>query len=37
MLEGKRVNLRVMEKEDVPLLVEWYNNLEFQGEFFPVL
>ena len=32
MLEGKRVNLRVMEKEDVPLLVEWYNNLEFQGE-----
>ena len=37
MLEGKRVNLRVMEKEDVPLLVEWYNNLEFQGEIFHVL
>ena len=37
MLEGKRVNLRVMEKEDVPLLIEWYNSLEFQGEFFPVM
>ena len=37
MLEGKRVNLRVMEKEDVPLLIEWYNSLEFQGKFFPVM
>ncbi len=26
-----------MEKEDVPLLVEWFNSLEFQGEYFPVL
>ena len=37
MLEGKHVNLRVMEREDVPLLVEWWNSLEFQGEYFPVL
>lgn len=37
MLEGKNVNLRVMEREDVPLLVEWWNSLEFQGEYFPVL
>jgi len=37
VLEGKRINLRVMEKEDVSQFVEWYNNLEFQGEFFPVL
>lgn len=37
MLKGKRVNLRVMEKEDVPQLVDWYNDLEFQGEYFPVL
>ena len=37
MLEGKRVNLRIMETEDVPLLVEWYNSLEFQTEYFPVL
>ena len=26
-----------MEKEDVTLLTEWWNNLEFQGEYFPVL
>lgn len=37
MLEGNNVNLRVVEKEDVPLLVEWWNGLEFQGEYFPVL
>jgi RimJ/RimL family protein N-acetyltransferase len=29
--------MRIMEREDVPLLVEWWNNLEFQGEYFPVL
>ena len=34
MLEGKNVNLRVMEKEDVPLLVDWWSNLEFWGEYF---
>jgi RimJ/RimL family protein N-acetyltransferase len=37
LLEGKLVNLRLVEKEDVPLLVEWWNSLEFQGEYFPVL
>lgn len=37
MLESKNVNLRLMEKEDVPLLVEWWNSLEFQGKYFPVL
>ncbi len=31
MLEGKSVNLRVMEKEDLPLLAEWENNPEFWG------
>jgi RimJ/RimL family protein N-acetyltransferase len=25
-----------MEKEDVPLLVNWWNSLEFQGEYFQV-
>jgi RimJ/RimL family protein N-acetyltransferase len=34
-LEGKNVNLRVMEKEDLPLLQEWMNNPEFMGEFQP--
>jgi len=32
LLEGKNVNLRVVEKEDLPLLVEWFNDLEFWGE-----
>jgi RimJ/RimL family protein N-acetyltransferase len=32
LLEGKAVNLRVMEKEDLPLFAEWYNNPEFMGE-----
>jgi ribosomal-protein-alanine N-acetyltransferase len=36
LLEGKTVNLRIMEKEDVPLLLEWWNSLEYQGEYFPV-
>jgi RimJ/RimL family protein N-acetyltransferase len=34
MLEGKNVNLRVVETEDIPLLTEWYNSMEFQGEYF---
>ena len=33
MLEGKTVNLRVMEKEDLPLIVAWSNNPDFLGEF----
>ena len=33
MLEGKNVNLRVVEREDLPLLTEWLNNPEFAGEF----
>ena len=33
MLEGKLVNLKVMEKEDIPLFTEWNNNPEFLGEF----
>ena len=34
MLEGKNVNLRVMEKEDLPLHAGWSNNQEFQGEYY---
>ncbi len=33
MLEGKGVNLKLVEKEDLPLLVEWSNNAEYLGEF----
>ncbi|MCJ7425470.1 GNAT family N-acetyltransferase [Candidatus Bathyarchaeota archaeon] len=36
MLEGKNVNLRIMEKEDLPVLREWDNNPEFMGRFEPL-
>ncbi len=34
LLEGKNVNLRVMEKEDTPLVLEWLNTPEFYGQYF---
>ena len=34
MLEGKNVNLRAVEKEDLPMVAEWLNNPEFYGEYF---
>jgi RimJ/RimL family protein N-acetyltransferase len=34
LLEGKSVNLRVMKKEDLPLVTEWFNNSKIGGEFF---
>ncbi len=33
LLEGKTINLRVAEKEDLSLIGEWRNNPEFQGEY----
>ena len=36
LLEGKNVNLRVMEKEDLPLFAEWLNKPEFFGEYNPL-
>jgi ribosomal-protein-alanine N-acetyltransferase len=33
LLEGKLVNLKVMEKEDLALYVEWLNNPDFYGEY----
>lgn len=36
MLEGKNVNLRIMEKEDLPVLQGWDNNPEFMGEYEPL-
>jgi len=35
LLEGHHVNLRIMEKEDLPVLQEWDNNPEFMGEYEP--
>ena len=34
MLEGKNVNLRILEKEDFPLFIEMISKSEFWGEFF---
>jgi diamine N-acetyltransferase len=36
LLEGKNVNLRVIEKEDLPLFAEWVNKPEFFGEYNPL-
>ena len=36
MLEGKNVNVRIMEKEDLPLFVEWRNSPEVLGEYNPL-
>jgi RimJ/RimL family protein N-acetyltransferase len=33
LLEGKNVNLRVAEKEDLPMVAEWLNKLDFWGEY----
>jgi RimJ/RimL family protein N-acetyltransferase len=33
LLEGKNVNLRVAEKEDLLFIGEWRNNPAFQGEY----
>lgn len=35
MLEGKNVNLRVMEKEDLPLFAEWLS-LPWHTDVWPV-
>jgi len=36
LLEGKNVNLRIMEKEDLPLFAEWANKPEVFGEYNPL-
>jgi len=36
LLEGKNVNLRIIEKEDLPLFAEWFNKPEVLGEYNPV-
>jgi RimJ/RimL family protein N-acetyltransferase len=36
LLEGKNVNLRIVEKEDLPLFQEWSNNPDFAGIYNPL-
>ena len=33
LLEGKNVNLRLMERNDLPILHEWINNPEFMNKY----
>lgn len=33
LLEGKNVNLRVLEKEDLPLIAEWFSSPEVFGRY----
>ncbi len=37
MLEGKTVNLRIAEKEDLSLAAEWLNKLDYFGEYNPLM
>ena len=37
LLEGKNVNLRVMEKDDLPLIADWFSDPEVLGEYNPFL
>ncbi len=30
------MNLRIMEREDFPLVLDWFNNPQFEGEFEPL-
>ena len=36
MLEGKTVNLKIVEREDLPLLIDWNSNYEFYREYSPL-
>jgi len=36
LLEGRNVNLRAMEKDDLPLIADWFNDPKFFGEFNPL-
>lgn len=33
MLVGKQIRLRIAEKEDVPQLVQWLNDVDFAGDY----
>jgi len=36
LLEGKNVNLRIMERDDIDFLVECRNDIDFWGEYVPI-
>jgi len=37
MLEGININLRAIELEDISLISDWLNNIDFQGIYTPLL
>ena len=37
LIEGKLVNLRLVEREDVDFMVECFNNVDFWGEYDPIV
>lgn len=37
MLEGKSVNLKIMEKDEIPIFAEWANKPEFFGRYNPLV
>jgi RimJ/RimL family protein N-acetyltransferase len=37
LLEGKNVNLRIMEKEDLSIVKEWDNDVNIMGEYEPIV
>jgi ribosomal-protein-alanine N-acetyltransferase len=37
LLEGKNVNLRIRERDDLDFLVEWFNDADFWGEYIPIV
>ncbi len=36
MLIGNKINLRIMEKKDMPIVKEWVNDIDFIGDFEPI-
>jgi len=36
MLVGNKINLRIMEKKDMPIVKEWVNDIDFIGDFEPI-
>jgi len=36
LLEGQNVNLKIVEKEDLPSMLEWFNDPEFFGRYNPL-
>jgi RimJ/RimL family protein N-acetyltransferase len=36
LLEGKNVNLRVLERDDIDFMVDCFNNIDFWGKYDPI-